>query len=250
MKVLAIKTMAFLDTNSGGLHFVDKLSLWTIMHGYYVQADGIPQYIIMLEEAQKKAKRVGMPITNIKLAMMVFAAVLAVMHFPRKVDDWEGLPMTGHTRLAWKKGFHSTHLKCQRQILASWEESSMGECTVCFPRIHRRRLIASRPHSTTWHNNTAMLQQLKAANLGITNSVTVVTATNKKLVDAAATCPQGASAGTRRERVVRPAREHQKIPSLVTTAGRTATSAARSTRVPPASTKPRATGRMQQWQTP
>jgi hypothetical protein len=91
-KVLALKIMAFLDTNSRGLHAVDMITLRTNMHGYYAQADGIPQYIIMLEEAQKEAKRAGMPIADIELVMMALAAVLAVQHFPRKVNDWEGLP--------------------------------------------------------------------------------------------------------------------------------------------------------------
>jgi hypothetical protein len=68
--MLALETMAFLDANSGGLHTVDMITLCTNMHRYYAQADGIPQYIIMLEEAQKKAKRVGMPIADIKLIMM------------------------------------------------------------------------------------------------------------------------------------------------------------------------------------
>ncbi len=54
-KVTALKIMAFLDLNSGGLHAVDMISLHTNMHQYYMQADGIPQYIIMLEDAQKKA---------------------------------------------------------------------------------------------------------------------------------------------------------------------------------------------------
>ncbi len=55
------------------------ISLHTNMHQYYVQADGIPQYIIMLENAQKKVKRgAGMPIADIELAMMAWAAVLAV----------------------------------------------------------------------------------------------------------------------------------------------------------------------------
>ncbi len=101
-KVLANDVMAFLNANSGGLHAVDMLTLCTNMHGYYAQADGIPQYIMMLEEAQKKAKRVGMPIANIKLVMMALAAVLAAMHFPRKVDNWEGLPALGCTWAAWK----------------------------------------------------------------------------------------------------------------------------------------------------
>ena len=53
---------------------MDMLSLRTNMHQYYVQSDGIPQYINMLEDAQKKAKRAGMPIADIKLVMMASAA--------------------------------------------------------------------------------------------------------------------------------------------------------------------------------
>jgi hypothetical protein len=71
-----------------------KITLCTNMHGYYAQADGIPQYIIMLEEAQKKAKRAGMPIADIKLVMMASAAIIAVQHFPCKFDNWECLPVT------------------------------------------------------------------------------------------------------------------------------------------------------------
>ena len=78
------------------------ISLRTNMHQYYVQSDGIPQYINMLEDAQKKAKRAGMPIADIELFMMASASVLAAQHFPRKVDDWEGLPSGSPTWPAWK----------------------------------------------------------------------------------------------------------------------------------------------------
>jgi hypothetical protein len=115
--VSALEIITFLDANSGGLHAVDVLSLRTNMHTYYVQADGIPQYINMLEDAQKKAKRAGMPIADVKL-VMASAAVLAAQHFPRKVDDWEDLPATSRTWPAWKKAFSLAHLKRQRQILA------------------------------------------------------------------------------------------------------------------------------------
>ncbi len=86
-KVTALEIISFLDANSGGLHAMDMISLQTNMHQYYVQSDGIPQYINMLEDAQKKAKRAGMPIADIELVMMALAAVLAAQHFPRKVDD-------------------------------------------------------------------------------------------------------------------------------------------------------------------
>ncbi len=62
------------------------------MMQYYVQVDGIPQFIVMMEDAQKKAKRAGTPIADVQLVMMALAAVLAAQHFPHENDDWEGLP--------------------------------------------------------------------------------------------------------------------------------------------------------------
>ena len=62
MTVLAINIMAFLDANSRGLHTIGMLTFQTNMHGYYVQANGIPQYIIMLEEVQRRA--CPLPISN------------------------------------------------------------------------------------------------------------------------------------------------------------------------------------------
>jgi hypothetical protein len=96
-KVSALEIMTFLDINSGGLHTIDMISLCTNMHQYYVQADGIPQHIVMLEDAQKKAKRAGMPIADIEPVMMASAAVLAAQHFPCDVDNWEGLPSSSRT---------------------------------------------------------------------------------------------------------------------------------------------------------
>ena len=55
-QVTALEIVMFLDLNSGGLHAVDMLLLRTNMYQYYTQADGIPQYIIMLEDAQKKSQ--------------------------------------------------------------------------------------------------------------------------------------------------------------------------------------------------
>ena len=43
--------MAHLDANSGSLHSINMLTLQTSMQTYYEQADGIPQYIALLEDA-------------------------------------------------------------------------------------------------------------------------------------------------------------------------------------------------------
>jgi hypothetical protein len=114
-KVTAIDIMALLNANSGGLHAVDMISLRTNMMQYYVQADGIPQFIVMMEDAQKKAKWAGMPIADVELVMMASAAVLTAHH----VDDCEGFPAINCTWRAWKVAFRLAHLKRQRRVQAS-----------------------------------------------------------------------------------------------------------------------------------
>jgi hypothetical protein len=75
-RMTALPIIEFLDANSGGLHTAGMISLHTNMHQYYSQANGIHQYIIMLEDAQKKARRAAMPIAGIEVLMMALAAVL------------------------------------------------------------------------------------------------------------------------------------------------------------------------------
>jgi hypothetical protein len=104
-KVTAINIMALLNANRGGLHAVGMITLRTNMIQYYMQAEGIPSYIVMMEDAQKKAKQAGMPIADVKLVMMASAAVLAAQHFPREVTDWEGCPAIDRIWRAWKVEF-------------------------------------------------------------------------------------------------------------------------------------------------
>jgi hypothetical protein len=111
--------MALLNANSGGLHAVNMISLRKNMMQYYRQADGIPQFIVMMEGAQKKAMWAGMPIADIELVIMALAAVLAAQHFPRVVVDWEGLLPKAYTWQAWKVVFRLAHLKRQHQLQAS-----------------------------------------------------------------------------------------------------------------------------------
>jgi hypothetical protein len=194
-KVTALEIISLLDVNSGGLHAVGMISLRTNMHQYYVQADGIPQYIIMKEDAQKKAKRAGMPIADVKLVTMALAAVLAAQHFPHEVDDWEGLSTPTRTWLAWKTAFHLAHLKRQRQILASGGGSEpLGEAQGVLPAAGSaigRLETALNNLALTATNDTAMLQQLTSTNLALMATIGTLTATNKKLVDAAAARAKG-----------------------------------------------------------
>ncbi len=103
----------------------------------------------MLEDAQKKAKRAGMPIANIELVMMASAAILTAQHFPCEVDNWEGLPSTLRTWAAWKMAFRLEHLKRQHQILASGGGNHSVVLMASFLRWHRQS-EGWRQHLTTW----------------------------------------------------------------------------------------------------
>jgi hypothetical protein len=182
-KVTALEIMAHLDANSGGLHAIDMISLRSNMTQYYIQADGIPQFIVMMEDSQKKAKQAGMPIADVKLVMMALAAILAAQHFPQEVDDWEGLPAIDCMWKAWKVSFHLAHLKRQRQLQASGMGGPLGSAhavtlapatTIYWLRtaLDSLALIAAK--------DTTVLQQLVASNLAVSSFVTMLTTANKK----------------------------------------------------------------------
>jgi hypothetical protein len=70
-KVVALEIMAHLDANSGGLHAINMISLHSTMTQYYVQVDGIPQFIVVMEDVQKKAKWAGTAIADVELVIVV-----------------------------------------------------------------------------------------------------------------------------------------------------------------------------------
>jgi hypothetical protein len=171
------------------------------MTQYYVQVDGIPQFIVMMEDAQKKAKRVGMPIADVELVMMVSAAVLVAQHFPREIDDWEALPAIDRTWRAWKVAFRLAHLKRQCQIQASGggEPLRGANSVLPAPTITINRLGAALDNlALAAANDTTVLQQLTAANLALTTSNASLTAANKKLSEALAKVPGAPAPGTPR----------------------------------------------------
>jgi hypothetical protein len=130
-----------------------------------------------------------MPIADVNLVMMASAAILAAQHFLRKVDNWEGLPSTSCTWAAWKTAFCLVHLKCHCQILAlGGGEQLSGAHSVlpaAAPVIGRLQTVIDNL-ALVVTTNMVVLQQLTAANLALTATIGTLTATYKKLVDAAA----------------------------------------------------------------
>jgi hypothetical protein len=188
-KVTAIDIMALLDSDSGGLHAVDMITLRTNMIQYYAQAEGIPQYIVMMEDAQKKAKRADMPIADVELVMIASAAVLAAQHFPQEVTVWEGRPAIDRTWRAWKVEFCQAHIWRQRQLQASGGGEPLGGANAVRPAppVTIDRLGTALDNlALAAANDTTVLHQLTSVNLALTATNTALSTANKKLSDALA----------------------------------------------------------------
>ncbi len=166
------------------------------------------------------------------------AVVLAAQHFPHEVDDWEGLPSNSRMWMAWKTTFRLAHLKLQHQLLAlgggdllGWAHGVLPEAAPTIGRL--KKAFDSLALAAT--NNMAILQQLTAANLALTTTVTTLTATDKKLVDAAARAKGGGTPAVTPMTPGRGVRPRGPC-SLATTAGRMGINATNTTPVPPAAT--------------
>ncbi len=159
------------------------------MSQYYVQVDGIPPFIAMIEDTQKKAKQAGMLIANVELVMMASAAVLepnisCAKWMIGRVYQLEQIWS------AWKVAFCLAHLKHQCHLQTLGGGKPLG----------RARLMTPAPPSTINHigtapdnlalaalNNITVLQKLMAANLTLMASFGSLLTTNKKLAEGLAT---------------------------------------------------------------
>lgn len=124
--VTAKQLMEHLDANCGGLHPAELINLPTEMLSYYTQADGIPEYINMLEEAQRKLARANLPMSDDQLLAIASTSVLASGHFPRPTDEWEALARNNKTWAAWKTHYRAAHIARKRQMLAAGATPTSG----------------------------------------------------------------------------------------------------------------------------
>ena len=74
-KVFARDLLELLEKNATGLHALDIVALRTKMLLLYKNAASMPDFILTVEEAQKKAKRDKLPL-DIELAMYAATSVL------------------------------------------------------------------------------------------------------------------------------------------------------------------------------
>jgi hypothetical protein len=89
--VTALALLNHLCDRLGGLHALDMVSLTIQMSQYYKGTPIIPKYIQLLEDAQRKAARAGLPVTDQPLTILASTALLAADTFPCTTILWEEL---------------------------------------------------------------------------------------------------------------------------------------------------------------
>jgi hypothetical protein len=96
------------------------------MVGFYATAKGIPEYINMLEDAQLKAKRAKLPITNETLVAIATKAILSTNGFPRTTDAWEDLDPKDKTWSNWKDTYSKAFVKQELRLKAAGDGDRFG----------------------------------------------------------------------------------------------------------------------------
>ena len=87
--MLSTPSQPHLKKNSTGLHALDIVTLRTNMLLLYKNAASMPDFILTMEEAQRKAKRAKLLILDIELAMYAATSVLQSGAHKRETNEWE-----------------------------------------------------------------------------------------------------------------------------------------------------------------
>jgi hypothetical protein len=90
LKVFARDLLEHLEMNFTGLHALDIVALCSNMLLLYKNVASMPDFILAMEEVQKKAKRAEIPILDIKIAMYAATSVLQLGGYKKETDKWEG----------------------------------------------------------------------------------------------------------------------------------------------------------------
>jgi hypothetical protein len=102
------------------------VSLTIQMSKYYEGTLDIPKYIFLLEDAQRKAARACLPVTDHTLTVLAFTALLAADTFPCTTELWEELDPADKTLTAWKTAYLAAHKKRSNCLHATGGADYLG----------------------------------------------------------------------------------------------------------------------------
>jgi hypothetical protein len=71
----------------------------------YKNATSMPDFILAMKEAQKKAMHAELPILDIELAIYAATSILQSGNYKKEMDKWEGCSAVMKTWLEWKQAY-------------------------------------------------------------------------------------------------------------------------------------------------
>ena len=125
--------LAHLQAGCTGRHALDLLALHNEMQRYHLEVKGIPEYINMLEDAQRQAGRAGRAISDETLLLFASTAMLTSERFPGANDAWEDRVETDKTWVAWKLAYKQSHAKARVKAQAHGGNTKFGAANSAAP---------------------------------------------------------------------------------------------------------------------
>ena len=86
------------------------------MQRYHIKVEGIPEYVNMLEDAQKQAERAGRPIANETILLFASTAMLTTERYPQANNDWEDRSEAYKARANCKTAYQGAHTKARVKV--------------------------------------------------------------------------------------------------------------------------------------
>ena len=113
-KAMNRKLLDHITEHCSGLHEIYAVDIPHIMRSFYKEAEGIPQFINIMESAQAKSNRLNLLITDKYVHAMSLQALIALNEYKADTREWEKLPAQEQTWTEWKKKFHAAYAAKQR----------------------------------------------------------------------------------------------------------------------------------------
>ena len=111
--------LSHLQTECTGRHALNLLALHNEIQRYHLKVEGIPEYINMLEDAQKQAGRAGRTISNETFLLFATTAMLTTKRFMRANEDCEDRAESNKTWKNWKESYKKAHTKARIKAQAN-----------------------------------------------------------------------------------------------------------------------------------
>ncbi len=186
--ITALAIFNHLCKRSCNLHGLDMVLLTIQMSQYYKGMPDIPKYIFLLKDAQRKATRARLPITNQTLTILASTALLATDTFPRTTELWEELDPVNKTWAAWKTTYHAAHKKRANRLRVTGGADYLGRANSAHTTTLNPGLLDSIDNAldnlaSAASNKKAVLELLIASNSSLATSNSTLTNQVKTLRD-------------------------------------------------------------------